>query len=33
VLVDEVVNDCAMADKRLERDPFVARNPKGDESE
>lgn len=33
VLVDEVVNNCAMADKRLERDPFVARNPKGDECE
>src|SRR4029078_5439903 len=31
VLVDEVVNKCAMADKRLERDRFVARNPKGDE--
>ncbi len=33
VLVDEVVNNRAMADERLERDPFVARNPKGDECE
>ena len=33
VLVDEVVNNRAMTDKRLERDPSFASNPKGDECE